>query len=159
MLVKIMAEILSILALSTKVMTERRMSEFIYDRCSFLVDDVSEQFLKRLMGKTDVEDALLRLDSLTKEESLMAMAKNLEVTHQVDRNVKEIKVLVEERRQWSISLFTHVHTNPIFYRIPKQEQMCFSVCYFLTVPSSIVKADTAPREPVASESSNMALSS
>jgi len=40
------------------------------------------------MGKTDVEDALLRLDSLTKEESLMVAARNLEVTH-------EIKVLVE----------------------------------------------------------------
>jgi hypothetical protein len=74
-----------------------------------LVDDVSEQFLKRLMGKTDVEDALLRLDSLTKEESLMAMAKNLEVTHEVDRNVKEIKVLVEERRPWSISLPTRTY--------------------------------------------------
>ena len=40
------------------------------------------------MGKTDVEDALLRLDSLTKEESLMVAARNLEVTH-------AIKVLAE----------------------------------------------------------------
>jgi hypothetical protein len=39
------------------------------------------------MGRTDVEDALLRLDSLTKEESLMAVAKNLEVTYHVDGNV------------------------------------------------------------------------
>ena len=52
-------------------------------------------FLKKLMGRTDVEDALLRLDLLTKEESLMAAAKNLEVTHHVDRNVEEVKVLVE----------------------------------------------------------------
>lgn len=54
------------------------------------------------MGKTDVEDALLRLDSLTKEESLMAVARNLEATHRVDdvvrcvdANVKETKVLTE----------------------------------------------------------------
>jgi len=40
------------------------------------------------MGKTDVEDALLRLDLLTKEESLMVAARNLEVTH-------AIKVLAE----------------------------------------------------------------
>jgi hypothetical protein len=48
------------------------------------------------MGKSDVEDAVLRLDSLTKEESLMAVAKNLEVTHDVDGNVKDIKVLAED---------------------------------------------------------------
>jgi hypothetical protein len=45
------------------------------------------------MGRTDVEDALLRLDSRTNEESLMVVAKNLEVTHHVDGNVKGIKVL------------------------------------------------------------------
>jgi hypothetical protein len=48
------------------------------------------------MGRTDIEDALLRLDSLTKEESLMAAAKNLEVTYHVDGNVKDIKVLAED---------------------------------------------------------------
>ncbi len=55
------------------------------------------------MGRNDVEDALLRLDMLTKEESLMVMARNLEVTHQiddvvhdVDDNVKAIKVLTED---------------------------------------------------------------
>jgi hypothetical protein len=47
------------------------------------------------MGKTDVEDALLRLDSLTREESLMVAARNLEVAHRVDGNVEAIKVLAE----------------------------------------------------------------
>ena len=90
-----MAQILSILALSTKTMTERRMSKSICGQCSLLADYGPEMFLKKLMGRTDVEDALLRLDLLTKEESLMAVAKNLEVTHHVDRNVEEVKVLVE----------------------------------------------------------------
>jgi hypothetical protein len=72
------------------------------------------------MGRTDVEDALLRLDSLTNEESLMAVAKNLEVTCHVDGNVKDIKVLagdidenvkaVKERTQSFLSLFAHVPT-------------------------------------------------
>ena len=47
------------------------------------------------MGKTDVEDALLRLDSLTREESLMVAARNLEVAHRVDGNVEAIRVLAE----------------------------------------------------------------
>ena len=47
------------------------------------------------MGRTDVEDALLRLDSLTKEECLMVVTRNLEITHNVERNVKEIKAFAE----------------------------------------------------------------
>ena len=59
-----------------------------------MANDSLEKFLKKLIGRTDVEDALLRLDLLTKE-GLMAMAKNLEVAQSVDGNVKEIKVLAE----------------------------------------------------------------
>ena len=77
----IMAQILSVLALSTKAMTERRMSELIGLLCSFLADYGPEAFLKTLVGRREVEDALLRLDSLTKEESLMAVARNLEGMH------------------------------------------------------------------------------
>jgi hypothetical protein len=121
---KIMAQILSILALSTKVITARRMSELVHDLCSTLANYGSGKFLKRLMGRTDVEDALLRLDSLTKEESLMAAAKNLEVTYHVDGNVKDIKVLTEdidenvkavkERTQSFLSLLAHV---PILFSV------------------------------------------
>jgi len=47
--------------------------------------------LKRLVGKTDVEDALIRLDVLTKEECLIAVARNLEVAYHVDHNVNTTK--------------------------------------------------------------------
>ncbi|KAF8463216.1 hypothetical protein DFH94DRAFT_659074, partial [Russula ochroleuca] len=77
---KIMAQLLLILALSTKAMTERRI----------------KKILKKLVGRTDVEDALLRLDILTKEESLMMAMRNLEVAHHVDDNVEATKVLVED---------------------------------------------------------------
>jgi hypothetical protein len=92
---KTMAQILSILALSTKAMTERRISELTDLLCPFYADYGLETFLKRLVGRTDLEDALLRLDSLTKEESLMAVARNLEATHRVDGNVQETKRLAE----------------------------------------------------------------
>ncbi|KAI0286238.1 hypothetical protein BC826DRAFT_1049730 [Russula brevipes] len=70
---KIMAQVLSVLAHSTTAMKEGR----------------TKKFLKRLIGRTDEEDALYRLDMLTKEENLMTAARNLEVTHRVDDNVKE----------------------------------------------------------------------
>jgi hypothetical protein len=52
--------------------------------------------LKKLAGKTDIEEAVLQLDMLTKEESLMAVVRNLEVTHRVDGNVEATKVLAED---------------------------------------------------------------
>jgi hypothetical protein len=55
------------------------------------------------MGRKDVENALSRLDMLTKEENLMVMMRNLEVTHHidgavcvVDGNVKATKLLTED---------------------------------------------------------------
>ena len=56
----------------------------------FIVDSVSEKILKKLMGKKDIEDALSRLDMLTKEENLMAMIRNLEVTHHIDGAVRDV---------------------------------------------------------------------
>ncbi|KAH9969919.1 hypothetical protein BC827DRAFT_1164014 [Russula dissimulans] len=77
LLVKIMAQVLSILAFSTKALKERRI----------------KTVLKRLVGKTDVKDALGRLDTLTKE-NLMTVARTLEGIHHVDENATTIKEAV-----------------------------------------------------------------
>ena len=47
---------------------------------SSIADYGAEKILKKLAGRTDVEDAILQLDMLTKEESLMVVVRNLEVT-------------------------------------------------------------------------------
>jgi hypothetical protein len=61
-------------------------SVFLFDSIlSFLTDYGIEKFLRRLMGKAEVENALQRLDMLTKEENLMTNARTLEVTHHVQR--------------------------------------------------------------------------
>ena len=93
---KVMAQILSILALSTKAMTSRRISELFCLQCTLLANGDLEKILKKLIGKTDVEDALSRLDALTKEETLMMVVRNLEVTHHVDGNVEATKVVTED---------------------------------------------------------------
>ena len=84
---KIMAQVLSVLALSTKEMKEMGISGSICLVFRFMADYEIERFMKRVVGRTDVEDALRRLDVLTKEENLMTVARNLEVTHRVDVNV------------------------------------------------------------------------
>ncbi|KAI9446073.1 ankyrin repeat-containing domain protein [Lactarius indigo] len=64
---KIMAEVLFILALSTKEMERGR----------------TRRFLRRLLGGADIEDALRRLDKLTQDEARMIMAQVLKFTHEL----------------------------------------------------------------------------
>ena len=115
---KIMAQILIVLAFSTKEMKERRISMSFRLLFSLVVDYWTEKILKRIVGKTDVEDAIQRLDVLTKEENLMTAARNLEVTHHVDVNVTELTRIFHENVgvtkhgvQRSIDVFIHVVTN------------------------------------------------
>ena len=51
---------------------------------------MSEKFLRRLLGKTDIEDALKRLDKLTNEEVRMVTAQVLEATHAVEDKVLDV---------------------------------------------------------------------
>jgi archaellum component FlaC len=49
-----------------------------------------EKYLKKLIGRTEIEDALKKLDKLTQEEARMAAAANLKVTHAVDKRVEGV---------------------------------------------------------------------
>ena len=50
-----------------------------------------ERFFKKLMGRSDIDDALRRLDVLIQEEHRMAAAQGLRATHRVDELVIEIQ--------------------------------------------------------------------
>src|SRR6266851_4047220 len=93
---KIMVHVITVLALSTRAMKERRKrgsTDLIY---YLFADYGKDTILKRLVGRTDIEDALQRLDTLTNEEGLMTTARNLEVTHHVDGNVVTIKEVIHD---------------------------------------------------------------
>ena len=66
-------------------------------------------FFKRLLGRMDVEDALLRLDSLTKEENLMTAATALEIIDRVDRNVVALAETTQEFRDGVKKVETTTH--------------------------------------------------
>ena len=91
LLAKILAQVLIVLALSTKEMKERRISALIYSKYSFLADRNAEKFMKRLIGKTEVEDGLQHLDMLTKEENLMTAARTLGIASDIRHEAKVIK--------------------------------------------------------------------
>ena len=57
---------------------------------SRLPERCPEKYLKKLMGKTDMEDALRKLDKLTQEEVRMATAQVLKITYIVDERVRGV---------------------------------------------------------------------
>ena len=55
-----------------------------------LTEGCSEKYAKTLIGKTEMEDALKKLDRLTEEEARMVAAENLKATYTVDKRVQGI---------------------------------------------------------------------
>ena len=88
MIVKILVEVLAILAIATRETKQRRLSESTHGNWSSLVNVPLEKYLKKLVGKDDIEDALKRLDRLTQEEARMAAAEALKFTHGINDKAK-----------------------------------------------------------------------
>ena len=61
---------------------------------SLLTERCLEKFGKKLIERTDIEDALKRLEMLTQEEARMAVAQNLKATHTVDERVRGVADMV-----------------------------------------------------------------
>ena len=90
-MVQITVEILDVLAIATKEMKQSRASEFDRRFRFHDADIVPEKYLKRVIGRTDLEDGMMKLDKLTNEELVMASAQLLKVTHNIDNNVLDVK--------------------------------------------------------------------
>jgi len=82
-IVKIMVEVLGIFAIVTKEMKQGWASESIHGATLPVADKDSEKYLKKLVGRRDIEDALSRLDRLAQEEVQMAIVQVLKVVHHV----------------------------------------------------------------------------
>ena len=55
-----------------------------------VTDCVVEKFTKKLLGESEVESVLMRLDRLTEEEARMTVAQTLGVVHGLVGNVKVV---------------------------------------------------------------------
>lgn len=95
-IVKIMAEVLSVLGIVTKEIRQGRTSmSFQFNLCP-KTDVLPEKYLKKLIGRKDVENALQRLEKLTHEEARMAGAEGLSITRGIDDTVKVIDDKVDD---------------------------------------------------------------
>jgi ankyrin repeat protein len=73
-IVRIMVEVLCVLGIATNEIKQSRM----------------KKYARKLIGRTEMEDAMKRLDKLTQKEARMAAAQNLKVTHAVDERVMAV---------------------------------------------------------------------
>ena len=91
-MVQITVEVLDILATATKEMEQSRASKFpIYPILIFLEADTgSERFLKKVAGRTDLEDGLNKLDKLINDEVAMASVQLLKITHNIDKGLTSV---------------------------------------------------------------------
>jgi hypothetical protein len=89
-IVKIMVELLSVLALATKQITQKRFSKCAVVHALSMAHCVTVKFTKKLLGETEIEAILQRLDRLTQDEARIGVAETLGVVHGLVGNVKEI---------------------------------------------------------------------
>ena len=90
-LVKIMAELLAVLALATQQIKQGRVGEFMLANSKpCLTQHHAVKFAKKLLGENDIEVVLQRLDRLTVEESRMTAAQTMEVVYGLFNNVKVV---------------------------------------------------------------------
>jgi hypothetical protein len=89
LIVKIMVQLLSVLALASKQIKQGRFSKYAvryvtYAQCA------TEKFTKKLLGESEIETVLQRLDRLTQDEARMTVTQTLGVVHGLMGNIKVV---------------------------------------------------------------------
>jgi hypothetical protein len=87
-IIKIMVELLSVLALATKQVRQGRFSKCSVTYTLRVAHCASEKFAKKLLGDSEIEAVLQRLDRLTQDEARMTVAQTLGVVHGLVGNMK-----------------------------------------------------------------------
>jgi hypothetical protein len=89
-IVKIMLELLSVLALASKQIKQGRFSKCAVAYMLSVAQYSSEKFTKKLLGESEIESVLQRLDRLTQDEARMTVAQTLGVVHALVGNIRVV---------------------------------------------------------------------
>jgi hypothetical protein len=90
LIVRIMVEVLEILAVATKEIKQHFASELVVVDIRQLTHLHSEKYVKKLIGRSDIEDALKKLDKLTHEEVLMASAEAVKLGRSINNKTDNV---------------------------------------------------------------------
>ena len=88
--VKIMVELLSVFALATKQIKQGRFSRWTRLLDMRRLNNFAEKFAKKLLGDSEIEGVLRRLDRLTQAEGRMTMTQTLQVVHGLVNSVNVV---------------------------------------------------------------------
>ena len=80
-IVKILVELLLVLALATKQVEQGRFSKCAATYTLSMAECASEKFTQKLLGESEIEAVLQRLDRLTQDEVRMTGAQTLGVVY------------------------------------------------------------------------------
>jgi hypothetical protein len=89
-IVKIMIELLSVLALATKQISQGRFSMSAFTYTLPVAQRATEKFAKTLLGDSEIEAILQKLDRLTQDEARMTAAQTLGVVYSLVGNVRVV---------------------------------------------------------------------
>jgi hypothetical protein len=91
MVVKILVELLSALALVTKQIKEGKPSESVFGEAFYYLTQCNaEKLIKKLLGEKHVEAVIQRLDRLTQDETRITAAQILEVVYGLVQNMRVV---------------------------------------------------------------------
>jgi hypothetical protein len=85
-----MVQLLSVLALAMKQVKEGRFSKHSVTDTVLMAKFAAEKFAKKLLGDSEIEALLQRLDRLTQDEARMTIAQTLGVVHGLVGNIKVV---------------------------------------------------------------------
>ena len=100
-IIKIMVELLTVLALATKQIRQGRFSKCAIAYTPHMAQYSTEKFTKKLLGGSDIEAVLQRLDQLTQDEAQMTVAQTLGVVHSLVGNIRVVLEGAEFFYDWS----------------------------------------------------------
>ena len=89
-IVKILVELLSVLALATKQIKQGRLSKHIIIYYLSVAQCSIEKFAKKLLRESEVEAVLQRLDRVNRDEVQITVAQTLSVVHGLVNNTRVV---------------------------------------------------------------------
>ena len=91
MVVKILVELLSTLAVATKQIKQGKPSESVFREVLYYLAQCNvEKLIKKFLGEKDVEAVLQRLDRLTQDEARITATQTLEVVYGLMQNLRVV---------------------------------------------------------------------
>ena len=91
MVVKILVELLSTLAVATKQIKQGKPSESVFREVLYYLAQCNvEKLIKKFLGEKDVEAVLQRLDRLTQDEARITATQTLEVDYGLMQNLRVV---------------------------------------------------------------------